>query len=398
MKKTSFAHCHLAIALSVVLGPLSSTAATRDPADWWPNAEGLRSMAEYFPSETVGKGLTVDELEWGRPLEQSGPGGIDLDAFNRENQSTGMIVLHRGKIVYEGYWQGGDASSHFTSMSMAKSVTGTLIGIAEGEGLIRSIQDPIVRYVPELAETAYRDVTIEQALQMSSGVRYDNQIGPTSDEVQLTCLMLPPGPVFADCDGVRKAFGDVRGYLLSLNDRAAEPGTEFNYSTADAQVLGWVLRNATGRSPAEYLAEKLWEPLGMEDEAEWLVDLSGTTLTGASLNARLRDYARFGLLMLNDGVHDGKRLLPEGWVERATTPGAPHLQNIAPLTSYSYQWWVLPDGSFGAQGSQGQFLHIDPAHELVIAKTSAWAGSWNVEKALEFLAVTESVVKALGYE
>lgn len=359
-------------------------------------------MADYFPFETIENGADVSELPSGEPLTDRLT-GLDLDAYNRENLSTGMIVVHEGRIVYEGYWQGTDAGSRLNSWSIAKSVTGTLIGIAEADGSIESIEDPIVRYVPELAGTAYRDVTIEQALQMSSGVRYDE----LDELVRLTCLAFPPGPVFADCDTVRTQFGNVQGFLLSLDERAAPPGTEFLYSSMDTQVLGWVLQEATGRSPAQYLSEKIWQPLGMEDDATWILDGSdGMPLAGLSINARLRDYARFGLLMLNDGVHDGRRLLPEGWIERATTPGKPYLERLDPeVFGYQYQWWVVPDGlvvpggsgAYEAQGTQGQFLHIDPQHSLVVAMTSSWPGptGWDIERAMAFHTTVALIVEAL---
>ena len=393
--KTPGSTTRLTVALTGAFLSVTTLAATKDPADWWPNAEGMRSMADYFPSATVETGEPVHVLQWGEPLPQTGPGGVDLDAFNRDNLSTGMIVLHKGRIVYENYWQGADEESLFSSFSMAKSVTSTLIGIAEAEGHIRSLDDPIVRYVPELAETAYRNVTIEQALQMSSGVRYEASVTLESDEILLTCVMLPPGPVFADCESARSSFGDVKGFLASLTEAAAAPGTTFNYSTSESQVLGWVLENATGQSAAEYLSEKIWKPLGMEADAAWLLDPEGTTLTGAGLNARLRDYARFGLLLANDGVHEGKRLLPEGWIERATVPSQPHLQHIDPVVGYQYQWWTLANGAFEAQGTNGQFLRVDPEHELVIVKTSAWQGAWDMPKALQFLATIDSIVAAL---
>jgi CubicO group peptidase (beta-lactamase class C family) len=385
---------------------LTCHAQTEDPADWLPTPEGLRRMADYFPHETVAGGDHVYALQWGEPLPQAGPNGLDLETFNRDNRSTGMIVLHRGRIVYEGYWLGADAESHFNSWSMAKSVTGTLIGIAEAEGLIASIEDPIVRYVPELADTAYRDVTIEQSLQMSSGLRFSE----TEEAVAVSCLALPPGPIFADCDPVRAEFGNLEGLLLSLDERAAPPGTRFQYSSVDTQVLAWVLKNATGRPPAEYLSEKIWRPLGMEDDAEWLIDgPGGLPLAGISLNARLRDFARFGLLMLNDGMLDGKRILPKDWVERATTPSKPYLERLDPqIFSYQYQWWVIPDGlvvpngsgAFEAEGIQGQFLHVDPQHELVVAMTSHWLDptGWDIPKAMAFHATVASIVHALGYE
>jgi CubicO group peptidase (beta-lactamase class C family) len=398
-------HRRVAAVLCAYALTVTASAQTQQPADWRPTAEGLRSMADYFPFEVVATGREVYELEWGEPIAQDEAGGLSLDAFNRENLSTGMIVLHRGRIVYEGYWQGADAESRFNTWSIAKSITGTLIGLAEAEGLIESLDDPVVRYVPELAETAYRDVTIEQALQMSSGVRSD-----LKTEIRFACLTMPPGPIFADCDAVRRDFGDLKGLLLSLHERAAPPGTVFNYSTTESQVLGWVLQNATGRSAAEYFSEKIWRPLGTEDDALWSLDQpGGVPLAGMALSARLRDYARFGLLMLHDGVLDGRRILPEGWVKRATTPSERHLERVAQYEfGYQYQWWIVPQGwvlpsahgAFEAEGAQGQFLHIDPQHELVVAMTSAWPArtGWDVEKAMAFHATVGSILRALGYE
>jgi CubicO group peptidase (beta-lactamase class C family) len=342
-------------------------------------------------------GESISELPEGKPLRQDGPNGIDLDAFNEANGSTGMIVLHEGKVVYEGYWQGASRESLFSSWSMAKSFTSTLIGLAEADGAIASLEDPVAKYVPELADSAFRDVTIEQALQMSSGVAFEE--GP--DDIKMHCLSTKPGggPVFADCDAVRSRYGDLKGFVLSL-DRAAPPGARYNYSSADTEVLGWVLQNALGRSPAEYLSEKIWQPLGMEADAKWLLDgPDGTLVTSVGLNARLRDYARFGLLLMNDGVHRGERLIPEGWIERATTPSAPHLRDTGYL-DYQYQWYHWAPGVFEAEGAIGQFLRIDQPHNLVVALTSAWPGrsGWDPAKALAVHAMLDSLVPALGYE
>ena len=408
--KPALLHRHLAVAIAAVklLSPsmlsAQDTADAQDPAEWRPTPEGLRRMAEYFPYEIVARGQDVAELAPGEPIE--GIDGLDLEGFNRNNLSTGMIVLHRGRVVYEGYWQGADSGSRLMSWSLVKSITGTLIGIAEAEGLIDSIADPVTRYVPELTATAYAGVTIEQALQMSSGVRWS----AIDEGMRLTCLTLPPGPVFADCATVRTRFGNLEELIRSLDERAAEPGTTFAYSSIDTQVLAWVLKNATGRSPAEYLSEKLWQLLGMEDDAEWLLDEpGGQPLAGVAINARLRDYARFGQLMLNDGRSGERQILPAGWVERATTPGKPYLERLDPeVFGYQYQWWIVPEGlvvangsgAFEAQGAQGQFLHVDPEHELVIVLTSAWPEptGWNVERAMAFHTTVGSIIRALGYE
>ena len=352
-------------------------------------ADAFQHMEHWFPMATVANGDTPSTLPDGARLTtavgKSGP--ISLDAFNVENGSTGMLVVHDGKVLYEGYWQGADRATRFTSWSMAKSVTSTLAGIALGEGAIRDLRDPVIRYVPQLSDSAYRDVTVEQALQMSSGVWFDETYdSETSDVARFMTL------------GVRA--GNANGFLTTLTAEAAAPGKKFNYNTAETQVVGWVVKNAVGKPLATYLSEKLWQPAGMEDDATWFVDEpGGMEAAGMGLNARLRDYARFGLLMLNDGVVDGRRILPEGWVARATRPSSPQVQLGAlyegyPL-GYQYQWWALPNGAFEAQGVFGQFLYVDPAHDLVIAKTSAWPTAWVDDREKAFSDVIDAIVRTV---
>src|SRR4030095_16805972 len=297
----------------------------------------------------IAKGAKASALPRGAPIA-----GVDLDAFNVANDSMGMVVVHRGKIRYERYWQGADETTHFTSWSMAKSVTSTLVGLAYGDGKIAKLEDPITKYVPELASSAYKDVTVEQALQMSSGVKFiEDYSVPQSDVAR-----------FAN-QGVRG--GKANEFLTTLTEKAAPPGTKFNYNSAETQVLGWIVKNATVEAPSKLLSERIWQRAGMEDDAEWIVDRpNGMEVTGMGINARLRDYARFGVLMLHDGMHDGARVLPVGWVARATKPSAPSVQigNLfegAPL-GYQYQWWVRSPTQFEAEGAYGTFVYVSQAH------------------------------------
>jgi CubicO group peptidase (beta-lactamase class C family) len=349
------------------------------------SADAFQHMDRWNPMAKVPKGSTPSELPRGAPIA-----GVDLDAFNVANDSMGMVVVHRGKIRYENYWHGADETTHFTSWSVAKSFTSTLIGIAYGSGAIAKLEDPVVKYVPELASSAYKDVTVEQALQMSSGVKFiEDYSVPQSDIARFVNEGVSPGK--------------ANQWLTTLTEKAAPPGTKFNYNSAETQVLGWIVKNATGQSPSKLLSDRIWQRAGMEDDAEWVLDApNGMEVTGMGINARLRDYARFGLLMLNDGVHEGTRVLPAGWAERATKPSAPSVQigNLyegAPL-GYQYQWWVRSPTQFEAEGVYGQFIYVDRDHDLVIAKTSIWPEAWVVERHAAFWAVADAIVAALEKE
>ena len=192
--------------------------------------------------------------------------------------------------------------------------------------------------------------------------------------------------------------GKANEYLTTRTKQAYLPGEKFNYNTSETQVLGWLIERLTGKSVSQYLEEKIWQPAGMEADAFWLTDRpGGMEAAGFGVNARLRDYARFGILHANDGVINGKRILPEGWVSEATTPSNKPVMNGAlydgyPL-GYQYQWWTFPDGSFEAQGVFGQFIFVNREENLVIATTSAWPEAWVLNKELEFYALVEAVRK-----
>jgi CubicO group peptidase (beta-lactamase class C family) len=244
------------------------------------------------------------------------------------------------------------------SMSIAKSITSTLIGAAVRQGRIRNLADSVTRYVPSLRGSAYDGVTVRDVLMMSSGVRWnETYTDPRSDRRRLLEAQISQVP------------GSALGVMKSL-PRVAEPGTVNNYNTGETQVAAEILRGAVGVPLAAYLAERIWSQVGMEADATWWLDSpSGTEIGGSGISATLRDYGRFGLFMLNGGVARGDSILPSGWVREATTPKV--LRGGAPL-EYGYLWWTATtpasrrDSAFMGVGIHGQTLYVNPAAKVVI--------------------------------
>ena len=247
---------------------------------------------------------------------------------------------------------------------MAKTVTAMLVGIAIAEGRIRSVDDRAEAYVPALAGTEYGRTPLRHLLQMSSGVRFVEEYTGSDDVAQLsrdTFLQMGPG----GADAVKK-----------YNQRSVPSGTRFSYASVETQVLGLVLRAATGRPVAEYLEEKIWQPIGAEADAMWLIDRSGQEVTYCCLNAVLRDYARLGLLLAHDGNWRGRQLIPADWVKDATStrPEWRHLwpEIATPFLGYGYQVWLWPGERrrFAFLGVRGQNILVDPQNRLVMVQTS----------------------------
>ena len=330
--------------------------------------ETFRSMDRVFPYRTVDRG--GDVWAFGRdprplPARYRHDGqDHDLAAFLDRTVTTGLLVVHRGDIVHEDYRLGAVESDRFTSWSMAKSVLSALIGIAIEDGHIASVRDPIGRYVPALAGSAYAAVPIEDALTMSSGVAFDeNYADPESDINRL----------FADF-----AMGTPVEEIIGRLERLRPPGRFNDYVSADSMALGLVLESATGMPLAAYLESRLWRFMGAEAPAFWNMDATGRDLALCCLNATLRDYARFGRLYLDGGMRDGVPIVPADWVAASIAPTAAHLQpGDNPGSSwtfgYGYKWWIPenPQGDFLAIGIWGQYLYVDPARGVIIVKTGA---------------------------
>jgi CubicO group peptidase (beta-lactamase class C family) len=292
-----------------------------------------------------------------------------LADLHRRTFTTAFVVLHRGALVHECY-PGAFAGprSRMQLFSVSKSVTSILIGIALADGAIGSVKDPVTDYRPEFYGTAYEETTLAELLDMTSGVG------------DLEAWDVPDSGIKRFERAVLS--GDVADVVRSA-PRTAPGGERFNYSTFDAQILGWVLEAATGRSLARYAADRLWRHLGADRDAYyWLTRGRPRTAVGAgSFNATARDVARIGLLMANDGVAGDQQLVPRDWVRRSRGSELPHLAVGALGPSgyahygYANQWWTLGGGcfdAFTALGVHGQYLFVDPAADVVIVKCSAW--------------------------
>lgn len=298
-----------------------------------------------------------------------------IDSFMADMNAVGVIVVKDGSIVLERYADGHGAGTAWTAFSVTKSVTSLLYGVALKNGHIASLDEPVTRYLPELAGSAYDGVTLRHLLQMSSGVAWNPDLADTSsDTYQLSAI---------------DARGGLRALLafLAAKPRVAPPGEKFNYNTAEADLAGAVLSRATKRSLSAYLAEQVWGPFGMESDAHWLTLQGPERLEHGDccLSATLRDYARIGLLALNDGVtRSGVRLLPEGWMAQSTQPSAA-------FPGYGYYWWLRPDGGYFASGSFGQHIEVHPESRTVVAIQSYWPAAYRDD----LLAANDAFVAAL---
>jgi CubicO group peptidase (beta-lactamase class C family) len=269
---------------------------------------------------------------------------------------------------------------------MAKTIVAMLVGVALAERKIRSLDDPAERYVPELTGTPYGETPIRHLLTMSSGVRFTEVYSGDDDLSVLVRLSL---------------LGESAGgtaTVMPFRTRARPPGEKFQYASADTQVLGLVLRSATGKPLADYLSEKLWRPMGAEADASWNIDRGGYEIAYAGVNATIRDYARLGMLLANDGVLDRRQVIPAAWVRAATTP--PAKQFLPGYTGsylgYGYQTWILPGAGrqFFLRGLRGQALFVDPKSKLVMVHTAVRDTS--DAGTVEMIALWSGVVQSLG--
>ena len=287
----------------------------------------------------------------------------DLEEFMDANRVAALLVLDGGRVALERYRFGNTERTRWMSMSVAKSVTSTLFGAALTDGFIASVQDPVTRYVPALEGSAYDGVSVRDVLMMSSGVRWsETYTDPASDRRALLEAQIAQEP------------GGALEVMRAL-PRAADPGTVNTYNTGETQIAAEVLYSALGGTLSDYLHERIWEPLGMEADATWWLESpDGVEIGGSGFSATLRDYGRLGLFILGDGMIDGERVLPEGWVEEASSPKV--LRGGDPL-DYGYLWWpgtsdaARRDRAFSGEGIHGQFLYVNPAVDLVIVLWSA---------------------------
>ncbi|MEM7659358.1 MAG: serine hydrolase [Bacteroidota bacterium] len=285
--------------------------------------------------------------------------------FWDSSYTNGLVVIQSDHLVFERYDGGREASGQHISWSVAKSVVSALFGIAMEEGKIKSLDEPVEVYVPELIGSGYEGVTIKDVLQMSTGVKFNEDYGDLSSDINRW------GRTFA--------WGASQDEFATTLVNEREPGTYHHYVSINTHVLGMILVRATGQTLAEYLQEKLWHPIGAEYMAYWLADDAGMEMALGGLNACLRDYAKVGQLFLHEGKWQGEQLVPAEWVRASTTPDAPHVtpgmrDNSAHAPyGYGYQWWIPigNEGEYMAQGVYNQYIYINPTTGTVIAKNSA---------------------------
>jgi CubicO group peptidase (beta-lactamase class C family) len=315
---------------------------------------------------------------------------LSLDDYLERNPTTGLLIARGDTILVERYRYGRTDRHRFTSWSMAKTVTAMLVGIAIAEGRIRSVDDLAAAYVPELAGTEYGRTSLRHLLQMSSGVQFSEQYTGSDDVSRLVT------------DTFRLLGAGGPRAVTAFNQRAAPAGTKFSYASVETQVLGLVVRGATNRPPAEYLQSRIWQLIGAEADATWLVDRSGQEATFCCLNAVLRDYARLGLLLAHDGNWRGRQIIPAAWVMDATTVRAdqPHLRpgTATPFLGYGYQTWIQPGERrmFSLRGVRGQLIYVDPQSKLVMVNTAVHKAPVDIPPLREAGALWAALVRQFG--
>jgi CubicO group peptidase (beta-lactamase class C family) len=314
-----------------------------------------------------------------------------LEDYFKRNFVTGLLVLHGDQIIIEKYFHSADQNSRFVSQSLSKSIVSILVGAAVEDGAIKSIEDPVAKYLPYLSESGYRNVTIKNLLQMSTGVEYGEDYGnPKSGAAILGSALLTGNPSF-------------RSYAQSVQPTKTSPGTKFEYQSVNSQVLGLLLEAVTGKRLNKYAQEKLWTKLGTQSNAFFYESKKQPdTCAFACFNATLRDYGRIGLMMLQGGALGKERIVSSTWVHDSTTPDAPYLKpkpgGPEGGFGYAYQWWIPPgnEGVFEAIGIYGQCIYVNPARHVVIVQTSAWPEPESMQPAIEQGVVLEKIAREVA--
>jgi CubicO group peptidase (beta-lactamase class C family) len=292
-------------------------------------------------------------LPVGTPLKIA----MDVDGYMKAQRTAGLIIIQDNQIRTEKYGLDFTAKGRWTSFSVAKSFTSSLVGAAIKDGYIKSIDDKVSAYIPDLKGSVYDDVSIEQLLTMTSGVKWNEDYEDKNSDV-------------ARFNEHKSESGvDVTVSYMRKLTREAPAGTKWVYKTGETNLIGVLVSSATKKQLSAYLSEKIWVPFGMEQNATWLLGSTGHEISGCCIQASTRDFARFGLFILGGGMANGKPVFTEDWLPAATAKQA----DIGTVgKGYGYQWWTYDDGSFAAQGIFGQGIFIDPKRKLVIASNSNW--------------------------
>ena len=366
MRRTSFAVVAAAALTAAALPAAAQVGLKPDTPSilvWSPQqqSEGYRSIETIYKVNTIRRGGKVHPLpKADRQIDftfEYGGKSWSVDDYMKAYNVSGVLVLKDGKVLMERYGMGRRPEDRWTSFSVAKSVTSTLVGAAIQDGKIKSLAAPVTDYIPELKGSGYDGVTVRQLLMMSSGVKWnEDYTDPKSDVAQSVSLAVEPG-----------ANPLVR--YMSRLPRENAPGSKFNYNTGETDLVGILVSNAVGKSLSQYASEKLWKPYGMERDAIWMVDPAGRERGGCCISMTLRDYGRVGQFMLDGGKAGRRQVLPDWWVGQATTP---QITNGAPPPGYGYFWWMRPNGAYEGVGIFGQSVSTFRDDRIIIVTNAAW--------------------------
>lgn len=364
-----------------------------------------RSVDQYRPVRVFRRGSRVHPLPPAlKPLNvryRCDGGEFGIDEFIARNRIGGLLIVKDGRIHLERYALGNMPDSKLNSFSVSKSIMSTLFGAAIQQGRIRSIEEPVSKYLPQVKGSAYGLCSIRNLLEMSSGVEWEEEYRDGSSSF---ARMFDAS--------INRQKGGIMTVMTSLPS-AAPPGARFLYNSGESHVLGELLTAATGKPVADYLSDRIWSRLGMEFDGHWTLESDGgQEITGWGFNAALRDYARFGLFILADGVIGSERILPAGWITEASHPRAdsPQVAYGLPMPGnplgYGYQWWSFPksagaphtlhhEGAFTGQGIFGRFLYINPRERIVAAIWSEWPDPWIEAREYETYDLLSAAIVAL---
>lgn len=366
------------------------------------NRWSFQNIRGLFPTADVPRGsapvtaFTYDLQEIGSlTFDDSAGVQRSIGDWLLESYTDGFLVCHHGRIIAEEYFNGMQPLTPHLSQSVAKSVIGVLAGTLQREGLL-SLEEHVVEYVPELQVSGYSGATIEHLLDMTSGVRFIEDYGaPNSDMTRIDIASgwrpAPPG----------EPLLTIRDVILTL-ERERQHGHVFNYRSVETDVLAWVIERVTGQSLAQVLSQRIWSMLGAEANAFFTVDSAGTALADGGFNATLRDYARFGWMMLNGGRVGDRQVVAPEWVEACRTGdrskfGEPYI-HVSPRGAYSRNWWVHDThrGDFMARGVFGQLIYIDPESDFLVVKLSTWPDYLIENFTLDALSAISSIRKCIS--
>ncbi|WP_426131759.1 serine hydrolase domain-containing protein [Pararhizobium sp. PWRC1-1] len=360
---------------------------------------------QLMPTVGVSRGLGAP-----RPLERTIDAAIDSLTFTptgaaapmtwaqslSANYTDGIVVLHEGKVVYERYSGCLDETGQHGAMSVTKSLTGLLGEMLVADGKLDETAK-VATIVPELSKSAFGDATVRQVLDMTTGLRYSEDYADPNADVWTYSAAGNPLPKPAGYKGPQSYFE----YLQTVA-KQGEHGVAFGYKTINTDALGWIIARVSGTSVADLLSERLWSRMGAEQDAYYTVDSTGTPFAGGGLNAGLRDMARIGQLLLDDGVINGERLVPEAAIKSISGGGdkaAFEKAGYANLPGWSYRgmWWVSHNahGAYMARGVHGQSIYIDPTARMVIARFSSHPTAGNAANDPTTLPAFEAVAEHL---